>query len=297
MNQKPLNSLPKKPRILSRSTSKENSSYLQTPKASILLAQPPQQSKTVLKQNNEYLNSFVSPQKNLLQAQSYLSNTSFKPYIQEVKPVKIIQEYPTKNIPIKNESSEKTMHTQNSVHENFSKPFEYQLTSNESIKREIESKFNSTTSYCSNSTIPKPDINLKKKPSIDSFVQCKGYSSKHFDDREENEKSNKKIKNLLESIKRETQKHQKAVADIPFLKNEKIQNNANNDLNTNYYEKLKKEIQLERKEMKIKGLLNEKNEIFQRENHFKKEISTLNNKKENFPIKVFPTGKISQKIF
>ena len=59
MNQKKIASPPKKPRILmrsaSRSSSKENSMVLQTPKTSQFLYKPPQNS-IILKQNNEFLN-------------------------------------------------------------------------------------------------------------------------------------------------------------------------------------------------------------------------------------------------
>lgn len=210
MNQKKIASPPKKPRILmrsaSRSSSKENSMVLQTPKTSQFLYKPPQNS-IILKQNNEFLNNFQSP----------LTKTSIQLRVfhtteKENKPIKAFAD--TLNKPeFKEEESNENIPTQNSIHENHCKPFEL----SNALKESSRYTGNSVLLQNNNSQ----SSSFKKKSNFNEYRSSSCFVKGKMNDIE-CEKTNKKVEQLLESIKKETEKQKKSFAQITFF------NEANN---------------------------------------------------------------------
>ena len=127
MNQVSVGSPPTKPRILQRSTSrsssKENRADFETPKTSTLFFKPSQNSAMVLKQNNQFINTFLSPQKDLFQMKTFQTVTSYPSNSKEVKPVRLFQDCETQKMgrsefqPIRecNVVAELSVPTQNSL--------------------------------------------------------------------------------------------------------------------------------------------------------------------------------------
>ena len=234
MNKKTLDSPPKKPRILirssSRSSSKENRSKFETPKTSTLFLKSPNNSAAVaLKPNTHAINTFISPQYDFIQIQPFQAYPSHQQSFKEIqKPIKIFQECETNKFNALIDRSDAEVLTQNSIIENFSKPFN--LSSINETKQEKENKTN-IYSYSSGVIIGE-EQNFKKKTSTDVFLQYKNtpkLTKNNIDEIESREKSNKKIENLLESIKKETKKHQKSISDINFLQKDNQTSNLKND--------------------------------------------------------------------
>ena len=267
MSQVSVGSPPTKPRILQRSTSrsssKENCADFETPKTSTLFFKT-QNSAMVLKQNTQFINTFLSPQKDLFQMKTFQTITSYPSNSKEVKPVRLFQDCETQKMgrsefqPIRecNVVAELSAPTQNSLNESFSKPFELLPMENKSENQNqaLGGKF-----IAPNQNF---EQNFKKKPSFsEAPMNQRSYcaSAKKYDEIESEEKSKRKYEDLLQSIKKETAKQQNSIAQITFLKTD-FNNGAN------YRREDKRNVYMSQVSSEVK----KPPENYQRENHFKK---------------------------
>lgn len=285
MYQKKMASPPKKPRILmrsaSRSSSKENSMILQTPKTSQFLYKPPQNS-IILKQNNEFLNNFQSPL-----AKAAIQLRTFHTTEKENKPIKAFADTLMKP-EFKEQEIAENIPTKNSIHENHCKPFELSNALKESSRYTGNSVLLQNTD--SHSSLFKKKGNFNEYRSSSCFVKGKMNDI-------ECEKTNKKVEHLLESIKKETEKQKKSFAQITFFNNEandkydssqissnkleeksaNILNNFHNGLTTIKFDSPKRK----NYHQTIREF--ENNQIIGRENLMKNNVNNIN--QENFSKK------------